>query len=90
MKIQIVKNKYINGIFLLMLFSAAIHMLLLFYVSMAQKNFYILNYFNIVDFDILFPSVFKDTIAQNIVSLAVAAVIYFIIIFWNNAEENNA
>lgn len=90
MKIEIVKNKYINGVFLLMLFSAAIHMLLLFYVSLMQKDFYILNYFNIVDFDILFPNIFKNTLTQNIVSVVFAAIIYFVIIFWNSSKENKA
>ena len=49
MNIKIVKNKYLNSLLLMMLFSATVHMLILFYISVMTGNFYILNYFKILD-----------------------------------------
>lgn len=76
MKIKINKNKYFNAIFVLMLFSASLHMLILFYLAIIQKNIYILNYFNILDLDLLFPKIFVDNFTLNCIAFLVVIILY--------------
>jgi len=86
MNIKIVKNKYVNTLFLLMLVSATVHMLTLFFVAFSRGDLYILNYFNILDFDVLFPTIFKNDFLGNFASLIVAIATYFIILKINKFE----
>ena len=86
MKITIVKNKYLNALFLLMLVSAIVHMLILFYLALVSKDLYILNYFNILDIDLLLPSIFNG-VAGNIFSAFVAVTIYILILKLNTTNE---
>jgi len=89
MDIKIVKNKYANTVFLLMLFSASVHMIILFFLSFARGDLYILNYFNILDLDILFPTIFKNNFVGNISSFIITGIIYFIILKINKYQEND-
>ena len=86
MNIKIVKNKYLNALFLLMLFSAIIHMVLLFCVAITSRDIYVLNYFNILDFDLLFPAL-KNSVAGNIFSAIFVFVLYGIILAVNKPHE---
>lgn len=79
MKIQIVKNKYLNSLLLLMLFSAAVHMVILFFLAMWAGNLYFLNYFNILSVSYFFPN-FLNSIFGNIISFLFAGIIYIIIL----------
>jgi uncharacterized membrane protein len=79
MKIQIVKNKYLNALFLLMLFSAIVHMIILFYLAIVNGNFYIVNYFNILSIGSFFPNIF-NSFWGNVFSVVVAVLIYLIIL----------
>lgn len=88
MKIQIVENKYINAVLLVMLFSAGIHMLILFYLALISGNFYLLNYFNIIDLDVLFPSLFTNSPMGNIVSVLLVVLLYFFILKYNRKENS--
>jgi len=65
MNIHIVKNKYLNAMLVLMLFSAAVHMVILVFFALASRDLYVLNYFNILDVDLLYPAIF-NTAAGNI------------------------
>jgi len=80
MNIKIVKNKYLNSLFLLMLFSASVHMLILFYLAFSRGDLYILNYFNILDLDILFPLIFRNNFFGNFTSLIFAVLLYILIL----------
>jgi len=82
MKLIIVRNKYLNALFVLMLFSAAIHMLILAYLAFKAGDPYILNYFNILDVDIFIPG-FLNSEAGNLLSLAFTAGFYFLILAKN-------
>lgn len=88
MNVKIVKNKYLNSLFVLMLFSASVHMLILFYLAFARGDLYILNYFNILDLDILFPLIFKNDFLGNLGSLIFMVLSYFFIlkVYNKNAE----
>ncbi|MBX4201064.1 hypothetical protein KW786_02960 [Candidatus Parcubacteria bacterium] len=82
MKINITGNKYIDAALALMLFSAAAHMAILFFLAIAWRDIYILNYFNILDVDLLIPYDFNN-LASNAAALAVAVLIYIIILKTN-------
>jgi len=56
--VKIAKNKYVNAALVLMLFSAIAHMVILFFSAVATKDMHALNYFNILDFDFMFPDLF--------------------------------
>jgi len=82
MKIQIVKNEYLNALFLLMLFSASVHMLILIYFALISQDPYVLNYFNILDIDAFVPG-FLNSVGGNIFSLFFAAGLYLLILIKN-------
>jgi len=86
MKIQISKNKYINALAILALFSAAVHMTLLSYKAIYEKDLYILNYFNVLDLDIFFGNAFKN-FWGNAISAICAGLIYLIILKTNKLEK---
>lgn len=76
---KIIKNRYINAFLLLLLYSATFHFLVIVFRSFAQRNFYPLNFFGILNLDILFPELFKNTLSGNIASIIVVVVIYYVI-----------
>jgi len=87
MKIKIVKNKYLNVLFVLMLFSAAAHMIILICLAVFRGDIYILNYFNILDLDILFPTIFYNDFLENILSFIFAGILYILILKLNKPNE---
>jgi hypothetical protein len=86
MKIKIVKNKYLNALFLLMLFSATIHMLILFVFAVISKNVHILNYFNLINLNYFIPDFFSNT-SGDIISFLFVIVLYIIILNFNERNE---
>jgi hypothetical protein len=80
MDIKIVKNIYINSLLILMLFSATIHMVILFFIALINIDFYVLNYFNIIDLDILFPELMLNNFLWNTISIMVVVLFYFLIL----------
>lgn len=87
MNIKIVKNKYLNSLFIMMLLSASAHMLILFFLALSRGDLYILNYFNILDLDILFPAVFKNDFLGNFTSLIFVILFYFLILKGNRKDD---
>ena len=87
MKIKIFKNKYLDSLSFIMLFSASVHMLILFFLALRRGDLYILNYFNILDLDILFPAVFKNDFFGNFVSLIFVILFYFLILKGNRKDD---
>ncbi len=87
MNIRIVKNRYLNSLFILMLFSASAHMLILFFLALSRGDLYILNYFNILDLDILFPAIFQNNFLGNFISL-IFTVLLFILILRVSGKNN--
>ena len=87
MKLQIVKNKYLNSMFLLMLFSASIHMLILFFIAIKTGNFYFINYFNIISISYFIPN-FLNSFLGNIMATLFVLVLYVIIFFFNKTNNN--
>ena len=85
MNIKIAKNKYLNALFILMFFSAIVHMLILSYFTLVSGNLYVLNYFNILDIDLFYPNIFNSFLG-NIFSLFFVVVIYSIILNKNKID----
>jgi len=85
---KIVKNIYINALLILMLFSAVVHMLVLFFIAFSRGDLYALNYFNILDLDILSPLIFKNDFLGNFFSLIIMITTYFIILKTNNKSPS--
>ena len=85
MNIKIVKNKYLNALLILMMFSAGVHMLVLSCLAVASGSLYVLNYFNILDLDLFYPNIF-NSFGGNIFSIFFVVAIYSIILKTNKTE----
>lgn len=83
MKIKISGNKYLDGIFLLMLFSASVHMALLFFWALTGNNWHLLNYFGILEIGGYFPRD-MDFLQNDFASWIIAAALYAVILKLNN------
>ncbi len=77
---QIAKNRYLDALLKLVLFSAITHMLILAYKSVSTADPVIMNYFNILDLELFFEGIEKGTLSQ-ILSVVVMLGIYFAIFF---------
>ena len=86
MNIRIVKNKYLNAVFVLMLFSAIVHMVILFFLSFKTKDIYVLNYFNILDIDLFIPNILNNNLG-NFISFVFMIFIYIAILKINKTEN---
>ncbi len=89
MNIKVVKNKYLNALFLLMILSAVAHMLNSIFIAVKSFDIYILNYFNILELDILFPNIFKNTPYGNLSSFVVVLFLYFVMLKLTSEASNN-
>ncbi|MBI2628826.1 hypothetical protein HYW74_01970 [Candidatus Pacearchaeota archaeon] len=76
---SIVKNKYFDAFLKLMLLSAIIHVALLIVYSLFTQNFIILNYFNILDFDLIYSGI-AEGITNFFISGLVVVIIYIVIL----------
>lgn len=87
MNIQIVKNKYLNSLFVLMLFSAIIHVSILIFSVLKTGDMYLINFFSIVGVDILIPN-FLNSLLGNILSIVFTIALYLLIIKINKTDKN--
>ena len=87
MNIKIIKNKYVNALLLLMLFSAIVHMVVAFCFVLLSGDFYTFNFFNIIDLDLFYPNIF-NSFGGNFVSLIFMTTAYFIILKINNKSPS--
>ena len=72
---RILENRYVQALMGLILFSAIIHMFLLAVYAVIDADVTYLNYFNIIDLDLIFPNIGMGGFSQ-IFSLLTAVVIY--------------
>ncbi len=89
MNIKIVKNRYLNALFLLMLFSAAAHMIILVFRSLAEKSIYPLNFFHILTLDVLFPEMFGNNLLINIASVLFMISCYLILLALQKTDKGS-
>lgn len=69
-----------------MLFSAIVHMVILFFLAIKTLNIYVLNYFNILDIDLFYPN-FLNSNLGNFISVVFMIFIYVIILKSSKAEN---
>lgn len=74
---KIIRNKYVNALLILMLFSAVLHMLIVAYIALATGNIYVLNYFNVLSLTYFFPTGF-NSFWGNVLSFVVMVALYLI------------
>jgi len=79
---KIVENRYFNAALILMLFSAIIHTVVIFFLAAASADFHVLNYFNIVSLDRFLPN-FPSTLVSDIAATAFAVLLYAVILIVN-------
>lgn len=79
---KIVKNKYLNALLLLMLFSAILHMVILGMMALASKSVHVLNYFNIVNLPYFIPGIPQGALGDGL-SFVFVIVLYAIILKLN-------
>ena len=80
--VRIVKNDYLDALFKLMLLSAAVHMIILIATAIVNLDFKVLNYFNILDLEIIFPSIIEGVASD--VAATVVAIAIFVYFLWQN------
>jgi len=85
MKIKIVKNRYLNALLILMLFSAILHTVLLLFLILKTRDLYVINYFNILDIDSFYPNIFNSFLG-NALSIVFTVVIYLVILKKNKLD----
>lgn len=85
MRIKIVKNKYLNAFLLLMLFSAIVHMIVLFCWFLASKDIYVFNYLNILNLNYFYPDL-SGNIWWYVLSVVSVILTYLIILFINKND----
>ncbi|MBN3041104.1 MAG: hypothetical protein JW867_08240 [Candidatus Omnitrophica bacterium] len=79
--IRISKNRLLDALFKLMLFSAIVHMFIVFLVALVRRDLSHLNYFKIIGVDIFIPYV-EQGLPSQFASVSVAAMLYGIIFFF--------
>jgi len=78
---QISKNRYFDALLKLLLFSAAVHMVILIGYAFITGNFGVLNFFNILDIEFIIPEIIEGT-AMNVVAFIAAVSAYIAILFF--------
>ena len=73
------KNVYIKSLFTLMLISASVHMVILFIYAVVKGEIIHLNYFNILDLDLVAPSIIEGPMSQ-ILAFGSAGALYLVIL----------
>ena len=81
-------NRFIDAIAKTMLFSAAVHMLILFYKTIHTGDINILNLFNILDLQLFFPGIDKGQ-TNLFWSGVLFFAIYFSMLFFFNQKKKN-
>ncbi|MGH2637811.1 MAG: hypothetical protein ACRDF4_00760, partial [Rhabdochlamydiaceae bacterium] len=70
-----VKNKYLNGLLLLILFSGIVHVVIIVLIAALQWSIRPLNYFAILQFDYFFPGLVDNSVTDG-VGIVVMVVLY--------------
>ena len=83
---QIAKNVFLDALLKLMLFSASIHMIILVGAAALEGDVKILNYFNILDLELIFPSIING-MASDVVSTLVALAIFGYFLYRNRLKS---
>ena len=83
---RIVDNRYLDALLKLMMFSAIIHIIILIPCALVTGNGMLMNYFNILDLDLVFPGVENGALSQ-VICVVVAVAVYCAMFFTNKQES---
>lgn len=67
----------LKAIAIVMVFSASIHMTILFIRSIRENNWQLMNYYNILDLEVIFPSL-QGIFSNHILSISTIAILLLI------------
>jgi len=75
------KNKYIIALKRTILFSAIIHLLILLWYAINTGNLKIINLFNILDLDLIYPNILKGNLSDflSILALIIIYIVFLVI-----------
>jgi hypothetical protein len=77
---MLVQNKYINAFILLVLFSAAIHIMLLTVFAVISNDISVLNFFNIISLNYFMEGMFNGMLS-TLLSFVVVLILYGCMLF---------
>lgn len=80
------KSRVKEAVKKLIQFSAITHLSILFISAILESNIVVLNYFNILDIDFLFPGIIEGTASQVIALLTGFLIFVIIYAFFTNKE----
>jgi len=73
-----IKNKFLRAIIGFILFTAVLHLVFLFAYTLFKLNVSLINYFDIIDLDLYFPSIIKGILSQ-VLSIITAITVFLVI-----------
>ncbi len=85
MNIKIVNNQYLNSLLVFILFSAILHVIVIFTLAIMYNNLRFLNYFSLLELSYFLPNFFTS-FTGDIVSLVVMISIYLFILKNNKIQ----
>ncbi len=80
------KNRFLDALIKLILFSAVIHLLILAVIFAVKHDLTVINYFNILNIDYFFPGVDQGFAGQVFSGLTIAA-LYGIMFLFNKKKK---
>ena len=75
---QISKNRFLDALLKLFLISAIVHIIILFIISVKERNIVYLNYFDLMEITYFFKGIEQGFLSQ-IASIIVMIIIYIIL-----------
>ena len=82
-------NEYMLALKHLMLFSAITHVLLLIIYSIIKMDIRYLNYFDILDFDLVFHNIINGALSQFLSILVIFTIYLIFFLFFKKAKSND-
>lgn len=82
---RVVNQPHVRALAKTMLLSASLHLVLLFAVALVRRDYELVNLFNILDIDLLFPGIQKG-IVSFILSYIVIGIVYTLMLIRSKRE----
>jgi len=83
---KLVNNNYIDALLKTILFSAITHLIILYTKAFVSKDKELINIFNILDLELIWPSLIENS-TSFILSYLFIGVVYCIFLFWKKSSD---
>ena len=83
---KITCNRYLDTLLKLILLSALVHIVILVIHAVRERDFSVMNYFNILDLDFFFSGIAKGVLS-NVLSVVVMVVIFGLFFWFTRGKE---